>query len=58
MGAYILMELINPPTHKNKIIRNNEVFHEDIISELGVFGTTVFNEKTGEILTNKMLVGC
>ena len=52
-GAYILMELINPPTHKNKIIRNNEVFHEDIISELGVFGTTVFNEKTGEILTNK-----
>ncbi|EMG48118.1 GSH2 Glutathione synthetase GSH2 [Candida maltosa Xu316] len=52
-GAYILMELINPPLHKNKIIRNNEIYHEDIISELGVFGTTLFNEETGEILTNK-----
>lgn len=52
-GAYILMELINPPLYKNKLIRNGEIFHEDIISELGIFGTTVFNEKSGEILTNK-----
>ncbi|CAK9437469.1 uncharacterized protein LODBEIA_P18470 [Lodderomyces beijingensis] len=52
-GAYILMQLINPQTHRNKIIRNNEVFHEEIVSELGVFGTTVFNEDTGDIKTNK-----
>lgn len=51
-GAYVLMELIHPPTHKNKIIRNNEVFHEDILSELGIFGTVVFNEETGLILAN------
>ena len=35
-GAYILMELINPPLYKNKLIRNGEIFHEDIISELGI----------------------
>lgn len=52
-GAYILMELINPPHHKNKIIREGEVFHENIISELGVFGTIVFNEESGDVLTNE-----
>lgn len=52
-GAYILMELINPPKHKNKIIRNSELYHEDIISELGIFGTIIFNEDTGEVLTNE-----
>ncbi|EGW33870.1 uncharacterized protein SPAPADRAFT_48974 [Spathaspora passalidarum NRRL Y-27907] len=52
-GAYILMEIINPPNYKNKIIRNGEIFHENIISELGIFGTILFNESTGDILTNK-----
>ncbi|KAG7662565.1 GSH2 [[Candida] subhashii] len=52
-GAYILMELINPPSYKNKIIRNNEVYNENIISELGVFGSILFNEANGEIYTNK-----
>lgn len=52
-GAYVLMELIHPPNHKNKIIRNNEIFHEDILSELGIFGTVVFNEDTGAILANE-----
>lgn len=52
-GAYILMELINPPNHKNKLIRDGEIFNEDIISELGVFGTILFNEDSGEILTNE-----
>lgn len=51
--AYILMEIINPPTFKNKIIRNNEIFHQDIISELGVFGNILFNEDTGEIKFNE-----
>lgn len=52
-GAYILMELIHPPTHKNKIIREGKVYNEDIISELGIFGTTIFNEETGEIKLNE-----
>ncbi|KAK6203062.1 glutathione synthetase [Scheffersomyces amazonensis] len=52
-GAYILMEIINPPTYRNKIIRNNEIYHEDIISELGIFGTILFNEETGDIISNK-----
>ncbi|RLV92342.1 Glutathione synthetase [Spathaspora sp. JA1] len=52
-GAYILMEIINPPNYKNKIIRNGEIFNENIISELGIFGTILFNESSGEILTNK-----
>lgn len=52
-GAYILMEIINPPFHKNKIIRNSEVYNEDIISELGIFGSIVFNEETGEIKANE-----
>lgn len=52
-GAYILMELIHPPTHKNKIIRDSKIYHEDIVSELGVFGTILFDEESGEIKTNE-----
>ncbi|KAM9899850.1 hypothetical protein OXX69_009321 [Metschnikowia pulcherrima] len=52
-GAYILMELINPPTHKNTILRNNELYKEDIVSELGIFGNIIFNEDTGEVLSNE-----
>ncbi|KAK6463415.1 glutathione synthetase [Scheffersomyces coipomensis] len=51
--AYILMEIINPPNHHNKIIRNNDIYTEDIISELGIFGTILFNEENGEILSNE-----
>lgn len=51
-GAHILMELINPPTHKNKILRDNKVYNEDIICELGVFGNILFNEVTGDVLFN------
>ncbi|ODQ77281.1 hypothetical protein BABINDRAFT_41735 [Babjeviella inositovora NRRL Y-12698] len=52
-AGYILMALISPPRYDNKIVRSDETFSEPIISELGVFGTAVFNEQTGEILTNK-----
>ncbi|ODV80306.1 glutathione synthase [Suhomyces tanzawaensis NRRL Y-17324] len=51
--AYILMELINPPTHKNKLIRNDEIYNEDIVSELGIFGTILFDEQKGGIISNK-----
>lgn len=52
-GAYVLMELIHPPTHKNKLIKEGQIYHEDIVSELGIFGTIVFNEETGEIKSNE-----
>ncbi|KAI5969579.1 GSH2 [Candida margitis] len=52
-GAYILMELITPETFENKILRNNQVFHERIVSELGVFGTILFDEQSGAIKSNK-----
>lgn len=51
-GAYILMELIHPPTHSNNILRNSEIFEQEIISELGIFGNILFNEDTGEVLFN------
>jgi glutathione synthase len=51
--GYILMELIEPPLFKNKIIRNDEVYNEEIISELGIFGTILFNEQSGEIISNE-----
>lgn len=50
--GYILMEIINPPYHRNKIIRDGQIYQEDIISELGIFGTVVFNEDSGEIYDN------
>lgn len=52
-GAYILMEIINPPTYENKILRLGQVHQEHIILELGIFGTILFNEDTGEVLSNE-----
>lgn len=51
--GYILMEMIQPPKFKNKIIRKQDIFNEEIISELGIFGSILFNEETGEILSNE-----
>lgn len=52
--AYILMELIHPKIHNNIILRNGELLNDGIVSELGIFGTYLFNEKTGEILNNNV----
>lgn len=49
--GYILMELINPKTFANKIIRKETLISNEIISELGIFGTVLFNSK--EILSNE-----
>jgi len=51
-AGYILMELIHPPTYQNKIIRDGKIYDEPIISELGRFGTIVFNQETGKVLSN------
>lgn len=53
-GSYILMELVKPATYNNKVIRQDEIYSESIVSELGVFGTTLWNSETSEILTNKV----
>jgi glutathione synthase len=53
--AYILMELINPKTHKNLILRNGEILNDGIVSELGIFGSYLFNEKSGQIINNECL---
>lgn len=52
-GAYVLMELIHPPTHKNKLLRDGKVYNEEIISELGIFGVTLFDENGGEPILNE-----
>ncbi|KAG0682506.1 hypothetical protein C6P40_001682 [Pichia californica] len=53
--AYILMELIRPKTHNNLILRNGEILNDGIVSELGIFGSYLFNEKSGELLDNQVL---
>lgn len=44
-NAYILMEIIEPePYTKNIIFRGSEIFRESIISELGIYGTILFDQ--------------
>lgn len=52
-NAYILMDLIHPPTYKNTIIRNAKLYNEDVVSELGIFGTIIWNSETKKIISNK-----
>lgn len=52
-GAYILMELISPPEFENKILRAGEVYLGGVVSELGVFGTILWNSKTSDIISNE-----
>lgn len=49
-ASYILMELITPPPAKNIILRNGQVEEGGIISELGIYGTCLWNK--GGILHN------
>lgn len=50
---YILMELIEPPKVSNKIVRGDEIASGRIVSELGVFGTVLWDLKTGKELVNE-----
>lgn len=52
--AYILMELINPREQQNRIVRNGEVYHGPIISELGVFGTVIWDNRDKVCLSNEV----
>lgn len=49
---YILMELIEPPKVSNKILKGNEIMSGRIVSELGVFGTVLWDRTSGEELMN------
>ncbi|KAF4816900.1 Glutathione synthetase [Colletotrichum tropicale] len=52
-GSYILMELITPPKQDNSILRNGNLEEGGVICELGIYGTAVWNQGTGEIVHNK-----
>ncbi|KAI1928281.1 Glutathione synthetase [Ophidiomyces ophidiicola] len=53
--GWILMELIQPPTAaKNVALRSDgEVLTGNVIGELGVFGTVLWNNDTGNVLRNE-----
>jgi glutathione synthase len=52
-GSYILMELITPPPVVNTILRNGKLEHGGVICELGIYGTCLWNQETGEVLRNE-----
>lgn len=51
--SYILMELITPPPVTNIILRNGKLEQGGVICELGVYGTCVWDQSTGEVLHNE-----
>lgn len=52
-GAFILMELITPPKQENIILRNGKLEEGGVVCELGIYGTCVWNQSTGELLRNE-----
>lgn len=62
-NAYILMEMIDTPTRKeNFIINDGQLSSEPIISELGIYGTIIFdkdhianNDYSGSLLRSKLM---
>ncbi|KHN99510.1 glutathione synthetase large chain [Metarhizium album ARSEF 1941] len=52
-NSYILMELIKAPAEINLILRNGNVENGRVISELGIYGTCLWNQETGEVIRNE-----
>lgn len=52
LAAYILMELIEPEQSRNAILREGSVHTGEIVSELGVFGSVLWDTKSGAALVN------
>lgn len=52
-GSFILMELITPPPVSNMILRNGAIEQGGVICELGIYGTCLWNQSTGEIRHNE-----
>lgn len=51
--SYILMELITPPPVTNIILRNGKLEQGGVICELGIYGSCVWDQGTGEMLHNE-----
>ncbi|KAF4121248.1 glutathione synthase [Geosmithia morbida] len=52
-GSYILMELITPPPVSNIILRNGNVEQGGVICELGIYGTCLWDQVTGDVKHNE-----
>lgn len=52
-GSYILMELITPPPITNVILRNGVLEEGGVICELGIYGTCLWDQSTGEVKHNE-----
>ncbi|KAK4188679.1 putative glutathione synthetase [Podospora australis] len=52
-NSFILMELITPPPLTNTILRNGKLEQGGVICELGVYGTCLWDQETGEVLHNQ-----
>ncbi|KAM0334117.1 hypothetical protein ACHAQA_001137 [Verticillium albo-atrum] len=52
-GAYILMELITPPKQDNVILRNGALEAGGVICELGIYGSCLWDQRTGDVLRNE-----
>ncbi len=51
--SYILMELITPPPVSNMILRNGSLEQGGVVCELGIYGTCIWDQRTGAILHNE-----
>jgi len=51
--SYILMEIITPPPVHNIILRNGVLEEGGVICELGIYGTCLWDQVSGEILHNE-----
>ncbi|KAF2860816.1 glutathione synthase [Piedraia hortae CBS 480.64] len=52
-AAFVLMRLIEPPEQQNWILREGKTSEGDVICELGVYGTVLWDQKTGEVMRNE-----
>ena len=51
--SYILMEIITPPPVHNIILRNGVLEQGGVICELGIYGTCVWDQGTGNVIHNE-----
>lgn len=56
--SYVLMELIEPPSVRNTILRNGQVQSGEVIGELGIYGVCLWRtaadpKSFGEVFVNK-----
>ncbi|KXT11699.1 hypothetical protein AC579_6987 [Pseudocercospora musae] len=51
-SSYTLMELIRPPPCTGILMTPGEMYAGEVVSELGVLGTCIWNRRSGEVLRN------